>query len=262
MLGNGLRYNEGKQRYDLVHPDALSGLVDVLTVGAKKYAERNWENGMKWSNVIASMKRHLAAIEKGEDYDKESLLLHADHIQANAHFLSAYYRIYPQGDDRRKFFDRRVGLDIDGVIADWNTAAKEYIMTDKEPHSWYYSYEFRKAELWDKLKNDKDFWLNIKPYDEKMPFEPVCYVTQRPIPKDWVEEWIEKNNFPCVPVVVVDGSKVEAIKKFNVDIYIDDRYTNFVDLTNNGIFTFLMDRPWNQYYDVGHRRIYSLKDVL
>ena len=63
----GLRYNSGKPRFDLVHPWSHEQMVNVLTVGANKYHDRNWEDGMAWSNVIASLKRHLNAIEAGED---------------------------------------------------------------------------------------------------------------------------------------------------------------------------------------------------
>ena len=64
MKEEGLRFNEGKLRYDLVNPQAHEGMVDILTFGATKYASRNWERGMAWSKVISSLKRHLAAIEK------------------------------------------------------------------------------------------------------------------------------------------------------------------------------------------------------
>ena len=40
--GTGERKNEGKLRYDLIHPVANRGLAQVLTSGAAKYAERNW----------------------------------------------------------------------------------------------------------------------------------------------------------------------------------------------------------------------------
>lgn len=98
----GLRANSGKLRFDLLHPFAQQELVKVLTFGALKYEDRNWEKGMSWSSVIASLKRHLNAIEMGEDIDPESGELHAAHVACNAHFLTAYYKIYPQGDDRRE----------------------------------------------------------------------------------------------------------------------------------------------------------------
>lgn len=75
----GYRLNEGKLRFDLVHPYAHEQMVRVLTKGAEKYAPRNWERGMAWSNVIASLKRHLQAIESGEDFDTETGELHAAH---------------------------------------------------------------------------------------------------------------------------------------------------------------------------------------
>ena len=97
---SALRYNEGKTRYDLVPTFAHEQLAKTLTVGADKYGDQNWRKGMSWSSVIASLERHLAAIKRGEDYDLESGLLHSAHVMCNAAFLTEYYKIHPQGDDR------------------------------------------------------------------------------------------------------------------------------------------------------------------
>ena len=59
MEDKGLRFNQGKTRHDLVPVFAQEQYARVLTKGSEKYAERNWEFGMKWSKVIASMKRHI-----------------------------------------------------------------------------------------------------------------------------------------------------------------------------------------------------------
>lgn len=265
----GLRYNEGKLRLDLITPEIIKGIGEVLTKGAEKYADRNWELGMSWSKVIASLKRHLFAFENGEDYDKETGLLHINHILCNAGFLSTYYKNHPEFDDRpNTFFDKKVALDIDGVLADFNKSVKEKYNIKNNPDHWYYSYEFKKSELWSELSQDKDFWLNLEPLikGEELPFDPVCYVTSRPVPKEWCEEWLEKNNFPCVPVHVANGSKVDKLKELteihNIDWFVDDRYDNFVELNKNGIFTYLFDQPWNSKYDVGHKRIKSLNDLV
>ena len=69
--GGGLRHNTGKLRYDLVPAYAQEQYVRVLTRGAQKYAERNWERGMKWSTCLASLKRHIAAYERGEDRERQ-----------------------------------------------------------------------------------------------------------------------------------------------------------------------------------------------
>ena len=43
--------------------------------------------------------------------------------------------------------------------------------------------------------------------------------------------------------------------------FVDDKFENFVELNKNGICCFLMDAPHNQRYDVGHKRIKSLKEL-
>lgn len=59
--GSGKRYNQGKTRYDLIPAFANEQYAKVLTVGADKYGEWNWDKGMKWTTIMASLKRHLHA---------------------------------------------------------------------------------------------------------------------------------------------------------------------------------------------------------
>ncbi len=98
----GLRYNSSKPRLDLISPIAELACAAVLAKGAEKYAERNWEKGMGWMTVVASLKRHLNAFQQGEDFDAESGLPHIDHVLCNAMFLSDYWRSHPEDDDRPK----------------------------------------------------------------------------------------------------------------------------------------------------------------
>jgi len=65
-----------------------------------------------------------------------------------------------------------------------------------------------------------------------------------------------------VPVYVVNGSKLDVIKSLNLDIFVDDKYDNFIELNKNGVFTYLLDKEWNRRYDVGHKRIKSLNDIV
>lgn len=263
-MEKGLRYNQGKPRYDLIHPKAEKGLVSVLTKGAEKYAERNWEKGMEWSKVIASLKRHLAAFESGEDYDSETGLLHIDHIQCNAHFLSAYYKIAPQYDDRRHGYltPFKIGLDIDEVLADWVSHWTKF-HGQEVPETW--NFDRNIGEKFAALSEDKDFWLSIpvKTNPADIHFEPHCYITSRSIPVEWTQEWLDINGFPTTPVysVGVDQSKVEVAKQSGIDIYVDDRYENFVELNRAGICTYLFDAPHNRRYNVGYKRIKSLKEL-
>ena len=80
----GLRFDNGKARYDLLPYDALEVLAKVYTDGAVKYAPRNWEKGMDWSRMFGSLVRHAFAFWRGEDNDKESGSPHMAHVAWNA----------------------------------------------------------------------------------------------------------------------------------------------------------------------------------
>lgn len=264
----GLRFNEGKLRFDLIHPAAQEGLVKVLTLGSKKYAPRNWEKGMSWMTVIASLKRHLNAIEKGEDVDPETGELHADHLQCNAHFLSAYYKIAPQYDDRPHGYLNvpKIGLDIDEVLCDWLGGWCE-LENIERPHSWLFDRELGKK--FDKMEHEgtlNDFMLNLKPLidPKEIPFEPHCYITARRLPNEISTQWLDKHGFPTAPVYTVPAnhSKVETAKAAGIEIFVDDNYKNFVELNNAGICTYLYDAPHNRRYNVGHKRIKTLKELI
>lgn len=282
-LGTGQRLDAGKLRYDLINPLALEGMVKVLTKGALKYADHNWENGMLWGKVFGSLNRHLAAIMKGEDYDsypetcKECAAgtcvihtgeLHVDLLQCNAHFIAAYYRIFPQGDNRfmRLREQPKFGLDIDEVICDW-VGPWTTLWNLPEPTSWFFDYNIGdKFEEMRKKGTLDEFYLSlpVRTKPEDIPFEPHCYVTSRPIDTEVTKKWLAKNGFPQRPVITVPvgTSKVEAIRKAGVDIFVDDRYDNYEELNRHGLCCFLFDAPHNRRYNVGYRRIKTLKELI
>jgi hypothetical protein len=67
--GGGQRLNAGKNRIELLPPEWLWALADVMTQGSKKYDARNWEKGMDWSSMIGCMHRHIAKFQAGQRYD-------------------------------------------------------------------------------------------------------------------------------------------------------------------------------------------------
>ena len=88
--GGGLRYDGGKLRFDLFPPDALEELAKVYTMGAAKYAARNWERGQKYGVCFGAAMRHLWAWWRGEQRDKESGLHPLAHAAWNVLALLAY----------------------------------------------------------------------------------------------------------------------------------------------------------------------------
>lgn len=221
-------------------------------------------SSQKWSHLINDVKSHINKWESGEDYNDENQLLLIKAIE-NLDKLVAFYKIYPQGDDRQHSYlqKRKIGLDIDELIADWVGHWTKY-HGQVTPEFWNFDRNIQKK--FEELKDNKEFWLSIPPkIDPKtLPFEPHCYVTSRIIPTEWTEEWIQNWGFPTTPVYTVphNASKVQVLKELGVDIFVDDRYENFVDLNQNGICCYLFDAPHNKRYNVGYKRIYSLNELI
>lgn len=286
-LGKGERKDKGKLRFDLVNPLGHRGMVQVLTKGANKYADHNWENGMPWSKVIGSLKRHLNALEIGEDYDidptcekcqqstKDNWVcsnhtgeLHADLLQCNAHFLSTYYRIFPQGDDRylKVRPQPKIALDVDEVVCNWVEHWCELHNIDI-PSSWYFQWDIK--GLFDNMKAEgtlDEFYsgLSSRINPDDMPFEPVAYISHRPVADTITKKWLEAKGFPLKPVYHVENrsDKIKIAKDLQIDIFVDDSYETFKAMNEAGVCCFLMDAKHNRRYDVGFKRIISLRDIF
>jgi len=96
----GVKHDTGKVPYELLPPDALHAIAEVLGDGAIKYAERNWENGMNWGRVFGAAMRHLWAWWSREDKDPESGRSHLAHAACCVLFLLAYEMRKVGKDDR------------------------------------------------------------------------------------------------------------------------------------------------------------------
>lgn len=95
-----VKFDDDKLRYDLIPAEALKELVAVYTMGAKKYAPRNWEKGMSWGRVFAATMRHAWAFWSGETYDNESGLHHMAHAAFGCLALITYSQKGKGHDDR------------------------------------------------------------------------------------------------------------------------------------------------------------------
>lgn len=109
-LVEGVKYDKDKARYDLIPPHVLDALADVYTMGAVKYADRNWEKGMAWGRIFSAINRHLWAFWSGEDIDKESGLPHTVHAAWGCFALTEYLRT------RRAFDDRPKTIPLDDLL--------------------------------------------------------------------------------------------------------------------------------------------------
>ena len=98
----GTKNDEEKVRTDLLPVNALMKVAEVLTMGAVKYNDRNWEEGIDFGRVYGALLRHLWAWQALEDHDPESKKLHLAHVATNALFMLHYAldAKYNEFDDR------------------------------------------------------------------------------------------------------------------------------------------------------------------
>lgn len=293
------RYNKGKLRYELISKIANEEKAKVYTLGAHKYTlykdlegniikgsdislseasnyeiyddgANNWKKGLPATDVLESLRRHIEAYAKGEDYDPDLGTFHLANAAWNIDVLLEQYKTHPELDNRQhKYLNMpKIGLDIDDVICGFVPAFMQKFGLE-QPYNWAWSYESSKhfQYLIDHPDEAEEFYLNLPRLVDPntLGFEPHCYITARSIPSpELTSRWIEKNGFACNPIYTIghNQSKVEIAKQAGIDIFVDDRYENFVELNNAGICCYLFDAPHNQRYDVGHKRLYNLNDLV
>lgn len=96
----GIKHDADKIRPELISSEFIESLSAVLTFGAKKYADRNWEKGMDWSRPFGGLMRHMWAWWRGENNDPETGFSHLAHAACCVMFLLTY-EARKTGNDNR-----------------------------------------------------------------------------------------------------------------------------------------------------------------
>jgi hypothetical protein len=76
------------QRFSLIPTEFLWELAQHYGIGAKKYADRNWEKGYAWSKSEDAAERHFKLWKLGERHDPENGQHHL--IAAIWHLIALY----------------------------------------------------------------------------------------------------------------------------------------------------------------------------
>lgn len=100
-MSEGRKDDADKLRFDLIPVRPLELVAEVYTIGAKKYADRNWEKGLKWGRVFAAMMRHAWAWWRGEIRDPKDGQHHLASVVWCALTLMEYEVTHPELDDRK-----------------------------------------------------------------------------------------------------------------------------------------------------------------
>jgi hypothetical protein len=80
--------------------EPLRLLAKHYGIGAKKYADRNWEKGYKWSLTFDAANRHLRQHVTGEEIDAETGTPHLICTAWHCLALAEYMRTHRELDDR------------------------------------------------------------------------------------------------------------------------------------------------------------------
>jgi len=166
----------------------------------------------------------------------------------------------------------RIGLDIDGVLADFNLhflrkMKDEGVIEDAHTPATDWNDPRFRENFW-RVNSDKDFWLGIPrmldPFNIDYPV--AAYITARPIATEVSERWLSENGFPDAPVITVgqDGDKVSAINELDLDVFADDGWHNFYKIEQSGAVdvNFLVDRPHNRKFQIEDwKRLYHVGEL-
>ncbi len=112
----GVKFDEGKNRYDLIDSYALDELAKIYTYGTVKYDDNNWRKGLKFSRIFGALMRHSWAFWRGEDNDPESGLPHMAHAAWQCFTLINFSKYQKDLDDR--FIEKKLKPNIDNMNTD------------------------------------------------------------------------------------------------------------------------------------------------
>jgi uncharacterized HAD superfamily protein len=158
----------------------------------------------------------------------------------------------------------KIGLDIDGVVANFQQAMIDRLRgTEFEvfmPKHWtdWTTYDNGDKEAFLRafgtIETDPNFWLSIPKYgDAVFNFTPSVYITKRPISSFVTKAWLRSVGLPWAPVVTVTRTeeKLDWIRNINATllngpmVFVEDFADTAVMLNKAGIKCFLLNRPWN-----------------
>ena len=184
-----------------------------------------------------------------------------------------------------------IGIDLDDVLLDFNTAFIKYhnivYKSDLNLRS-KYNHAFDKFLGCDKEEAERRIleFYETDDHDRVLPIQgapeaiqklsqnnSLIIITARPERlREWVSLWLGKhygdifsglyftNQFHGTGIVKTKG---ETCKELGVDIFIDDHIKHIEEVALTGIKVLLFDMPWNQgELGFGITRVYSWNDIL
>jgi hypothetical protein len=150
----------------------------------------------------------------------------------------------------------RIGLDIDGVLADFRSAfhaaavrvlRREVAETSDSPQSAGPLAPADVRRIWDYISKTQNWWMEVEPYEPEQIARlyslarasgwEVFFMTKRPpsagdsvqFQTQW---WIERFGFYLPAVLTVLGSRGEIANGLRLDLVLDDQLINCVEVVS------------------------------
>jgi len=149
---------------------------------------------------------------------------------------------------------RRLGLDIDGVVANWLAAAFAIMYFDHGidiyPHvATWHPIDPGVNLLFTQLIKNEDVYKVLMPVSGAVDgvhtllkhFEQISYVTHRPAAASLVTlDWLEKWGFPPLPLYHTNGSKLFRARALGLTHFVDDNPDTIHAMREAGIAGYLL----------------------
>jgi Domain of unknown function (DUF5664) len=103
----GVKHDNGKPDMSLIPMAAALEEAAVWTFGKKKYDAWNWYKGLKYSQILSAMERHLTLLKAGQDFDYENGLHNAAAIRCCAAMLITFCV------EKRSELDDRIPMSVE-----------------------------------------------------------------------------------------------------------------------------------------------------
>ncbi len=144
----------------------------------------------------------------------------------------------------------RVGVDLDGVVADFRSAFREVVWSVLNRDLAGDAESLAPSELdrvWRAIARSQNWWVQIRPYEPDQIARlyavaregrwEIVFLTKRPpsggdsvqVQTQW---WLEQHGFLMPAVVTVPGSRGEFANALRLDLVIDDLIVNCVEVVS------------------------------